>query len=106
MRSVRRRSLTGPFLGVYAVKMIVLGAVFLFLLVMLIHFHDDDRRAHDATQTLIETLTAQQTVTNLDEALRIHRYEPTIPHAKRVARLEGRLYTSIAKIRTGANQTQ
>lgn len=93
-----KRSLTGPFLGIYAVKTAVLGATFLVLLFMLVQFHDDDRRAHGSTQTLIETITAQQTVSDLDNALRAERRSPTGAHALHVKHLEGKLFTALGNL--------
>jgi two-component system, sensor histidine kinase and response regulator len=67
---VRRRSLTGPVVGLYVLAALLVGAIFVVLLVSLQQVQSDDSAGHTTSDLLISSLTAERSVVDLETGLR------------------------------------
>lgn len=67
---MRARSLTRPVVGLYALKVVLLGAVFIVLLLSLASLQDDNGAARRTTTFLGDALMAENSVLGLQNGLR------------------------------------
>lgn len=69
---MRAKSLTGPVVGLYAVRILLGATIFAVLLVSLLSIKRDATRSHETSDTLIQALDVEQSVTQLDASLRTY----------------------------------
>ena len=67
---MRAKSLTGPVVGLYLLRMLLVAAIFFVLLVSLLALQRENTRAHGTTDTLIAALDTEHTMSQLMGSLR------------------------------------
>lgn len=99
---MRARSLTGPVIGLYALRAVLLGAVFVILLFAVLRVQADTNRTHDASSLAIDAVAVDRSASDLQASMRGYLLARQPSYLGPYNRARADLPTELAALRRGA----